>query len=297
MERRRTLIVDAFTTEPLEGNPAGLLPDAAGLNAEQMQAVADELGASETAFVTGSDVADRRLRYVTPTGEIDLCGHATVAAHAHLFSTGVIEAGSHDVETNVGVLDVSVDDDGVVWMGMDEPTVRAVDLENERVASALGIDPASIVTGELPFAVASAGVAYLIVPVDYLATLGSVDVDRTAIQSLTEAFDATGVYAFTLDTLGRESTLHGRMFAPGEGIPEDPVTGTASAAAGAYLRFAEAFDDMPGEMVFEQGHYIDRPGHVRVRVDEAVRVGGRAVTSLDGELAVPESEDDEIIEA
>jgi PhzF family phenazine biosynthesis protein len=297
MDRRRTLIVDAFTTEPLGGNPAGLLPDAAGLDAEQMRAVADELGASETAFVTESDVAERRLRYFTPTGEIDLCGHATVAAHAHLFSVGAIETGSHDVETDAGVLDVSVDDDGVVWIEMDEPTVRAVDPEKERVASALGIDPQSIVTGELPFAVASAGVAYLIVPVDYLATLGAVSPDRDAIQSMTEAFDATGVYAFTLDTLGRESTLHGRMFAPGEGIPEDPVTGTASAAAGAYLRFAEAFEEMPEEMRFEQGHYVDRPGRVRVRVGEDVRVGGQAVTSLEGELVIPEPDDDEIIEA
>jgi PhzF family phenazine biosynthesis protein len=297
MDSRRTLIVDAFTTEPLGGNPAGLLPDATGLDAEQMRAVAGELGASETAFVTESSVADRRLRYFTPTGEIDLCGHATIAAHAHLFSTGAIGAGTHDVETDAGVLDVSIDDDGVVWMGMEEPTVRAVDPEKTRVASALGIDRASVVTAELPFAVASTGVAYLVVPVDYLATLGAVDPDLDAIQSLSEAFDATGVYAFTLDTLGRESTIHGRMFAPGEGIPEDPVTGTASAAAGAYLRFAEAFDDMPEEMVFEQGHYLDRAGHVRVRVGREVRVGGRAVASLDGELMVPDADDDEIIEA
>jgi PhzF family phenazine biosynthesis protein len=87
------------------------------------------------------------------------------------------------------------------------------------------------------------------------------------------------------------------MFAPGEGIPEDPVTGTASAAAGAYLRFAEAFEEMPEEMRFEQGHYVDRPGRVRVRVGEDVRVGGQAVTSLEGELVIPEPDDDEIIEA
>jgi PhzF family phenazine biosynthesis protein len=297
MERRRTLIVDAFSTEPLGGNPAGLLPDAEGLDAEQMAAVAGELGASETAFVTESSVADRRLRYFTPDGEIDLCGHATVAAHAHLFSTGAIEAGSHDVETNTGVLDVSIEEDGTVWMGMDEPTVREAETERSVVASALGIDPGSIVTSELPIAVASTGLAYLIVPVDYLATLGAIDTDRNAIASLTEAFDATGVYAFTLDTLGRESTLHGRMFAPGEGIPEDPVTGTASAAAGAYLRFAEAFEEMPDEMLFEQGYYVDRPGHVRVQVGDDVRVGGTAITSFEGELTIPETDEDDIIEA
>ncbi len=297
MDRRRSLIVDAFTTEPLGGNPAGVIPDAEGLDAEQMAAVADELGASETAFVTESDVADRRLRYVTPAGEIDLCGHATVAAHAHLFSEGGIEAGSHDIETNTGVLEVSVGDDGIVWMDMDEPSVREAEIEPPRVGTALGIDPASIVTDELPIAVASTGLPYLIVPVDYLATLGGIDPDHGAIESLTEAVGATGVYAFTLDTLGRESTLHGRMFAPGEGIPEDPVTGTASGAAGAYLRFAEAFEQMPEEMIFEQGHYVDRPGEVHVRVGDGVRVGGRATTSLEGRLTIPETEDDDIIEA
>ncbi len=297
MDRRRTLIVDAFTTEPLKGNPAGVVPNAEGLDAEQMAAMADELGASETAFVTESDVADRRLRYFTPAGEIDLCGHATIATHASLFLEGAIEAGPHDVETNTGVLDVSIGENGTVWMGMDDPSVREVDIGRSRVASALGIDPASVVTGELPIAVASTGLPYLIVPVDYLATLGAVDTDHEAIESLTEAVNATGVYAFTLDTLGRESTLHGRMFAPREGIPEDPVTGTASAAAGVYLRFAEAFEGMPEEMIFEQGHHVDRPGDVRVRVGDAVHIGGRAITSLEGELLIPEAEDDDIIEA
>jgi PhzF family phenazine biosynthesis protein len=297
MDTRRTLIVDAFTGEPLAGNPAGVIPEAGGLDADRMAAIAGELGASETAFVTEGDAADRRLRYFTPAGEIDLCGHATVAAHAHLFADGVIEAGEHTMETNLGIHEVAVERDGVVWMGMDEPAVRGVDVDESEVAAALGIDARSIVTGELPIAVASTGLPYLIVPVDYLSTLGSADPDYDAVESLTGAFDATGVYAFTFDTLDRESTLHGRMFAPGEGIPEDPVTGTASGAAGAYLRHAEAFDGMPDEMAFEQGHYVDRPGRVWVSVGDGVRVGGEAVTSLDGELTVPEDGDGDIIEA
>jgi PhzF family phenazine biosynthesis protein len=296
MDSRRTLIVDAFTTDPLAGNPAGVLPDATGLDADQMAAIAAELGASETAFVTESDAADRRIRYYTPDGEIDLCGHATVAAHGHLFSEGVIEAGEHSIETNVGVLDVEVEPDGVVWMAMDSPEVHEVDADESRVAAALGIDAGSILTEELPIAVASTGLPYLVVPIDYLSSLGAVDPDHGAVETLTTEFDATGVYAFTFDTLDRGSTLHGRMFAPGEGIQEDPVTGTASGAVGAYLRFADAFDEMPGEMTFEQGHYVDRPGRVRVRVDTDVEVGGEAVTSLTGELRVPESDDEEIIE-
>jgi len=121
-----------------------------------------------------------------------------------------------------------------------------------------------------------------------------------AIEAITEAHDVAGVYAFTFDALDAESTLHGRAFAPAIGVPEDPVTGTASGAVGAYLREVGAFDgDFPDELRFEQGHFLDRPGHVRVRVaGDVVRVGGEAVVSMDGELRVPADDDSgEIIEA
>jgi PhzF family phenazine biosynthesis protein len=86
---------------------------------------------------------------------------------------------------------------------------------------------------------------------------------------------------------------------PSLGIAEDPVTGTASGAVGGYLRHVDAFDgDEPDELRFEQGHFLDRPGHVRVRVEaEGVRVGGRATVALDGEIRIPDDGDDEIIEA
>jgi len=105
---------------------------------------------------------------------------------------------------------------------------------------------------------------------------------------------------FTFDALDRESTLHGRAWVPGAGIDEDPVTGTASGAAGAYLEHFDAFDDdTPEEMVFEQGHFVDRPGRVRVRAADgcAPTVGGTAVATLDGDLSLPEADDDDILEA
>jgi trans-2,3-dihydro-3-hydroxyanthranilate isomerase len=91
-------------------------------------------------------------------------------------------------------------------------------------------------------------------------------------------------------------------------VNEDPVTGTASGAAGAYLDHFDAFDDdTPAEMVFEQGHFVDRPGTVRVRVGageggnggagDAPAVGGTAVETLDGRLRVPAAEADDILEA
>ena len=296
MNQRRALLVDAFTTEPLSGNVAGVVPNADGLNQPQMQAIASELGASETAFVQSSDAADRRLRYFTPEVEVDLCGHATVAAHAQLFESGTIDAGTHSFETNVGVLDIDVGDDGVIWMTQQPPEVRDADVAIETVAEALALEPAAISDVELPLARATTGVPALIVPVAFLGALGDVELDRAAVLDLCEQVDADGVYAFTFDTLEADATLHGRFFGPALGIDEDPVTGTASGAVAGYLKDVGAFSPMPDEIVCEQGHFVDRPGIVRVRLNDTVSVGGRAVRTLDGELAVPDLATDEILE-
>ncbi|MFB6069762.1 MAG: PhzF family phenazine biosynthesis protein [Halanaeroarchaeum sp.] len=313
MDTVRGLLVDAFTADPYAGNPAGVVPEADGLDESQMQAIAAELGASETAFVKSSTDADRAFRYFTPTTEIDLCGHATVASLVALTEAGTLRPGEHTVETAVDVLDVETTDDGTAWMTQSSPTVREVAIETDDVAAALGIEPAAIdaVRSELPFAVASTGLPFLVVPVNFLDALGAASPDDDAVEDLAASVDAAGVYAFTFDTLDGDSTMHGRAFVPGAGVPEDPVTGTASGATGAYLRHVGAFDGggtapgtsdvgvaegFPDEMIFEQGDFVDRPGRVRVRVGETVRVGGRATTTLEGTLVVPDPVEDDILE-
>lgn len=295
MDTRDAYLVDAFTDEPTDGNPAGLVPEADGLEADQMGALANELGASETAFVLDSDVADRRLRYFTPETEVDLCGHATIASHAWLYERGVIEAGDHTVETDVGVLDIRVEADGTVWMTQNEPTVTELDVDPARVADALGTEADAIRAVGLPIARTSTGLPFLAVPIEYFSHLSAMEPDMRAIERLCETHDATGIYVFTFDTLEGESTLHGRMFAPGAGVEEDPVTGTASGAVGAYLAHQGALEDTTA-MTFEQGHFLNRPGTVSVSVDPEVTVGGRAVTTLEGTVVVPESHEDDIIE-
>ena len=302
METRRALLVDAFTAEPLAGNPAGVVPDAEGLSDGQLAAVAAELGASETAFLTDGDgAANDRLRYFSPTTEVDLCGHATIATYGALFAEGAIDGGERTLRTNVGDLTVAVGDDGTVWMRQQAPSVEVVDVDAGRLGEALGVDPAALrdVGADLPVAVASTGLPFLVVPVNFLERLGEADPNDAAVKRLSEEFDVAGVYAFTFDALDADSTLHGRAFVPSLGIAEDPVTGTASGAVGGYLRHVNAFDgDEPDEFRFEQGHFLDRPGHVRVRVEpDGVRVGGRASVALDGEIRIPDDEEDEILEA
>jgi predicted PhzF superfamily epimerase YddE/YHI9 len=329
----RALLVDAFTDDPLSGNAAGVVPDAGALTESQMQAVARELGASETAFVRPADDALHRVRYFTPTQEVDLCGHATVAAFWLLASEGAVDPGSHEVATNVGVVDVEVEGgagtrsgsgsrdenesagpngtsgrargaDGslTVWLAGREPTVEPVDLDYDRVGRALGIDPAALrdVGADLAPAVASTGLPWLCLPVNFLAALGDADPDADAVAAVADEHDAAGVYAVTFDTLAADSTLHARAFAPGIGVREDPVTGTAAGACAAYLHHVGAFDDPTAfeDLRFEQGHFVDRPGLVRARfVGGRVAVGGTATVALDGTLSVPDPDEDDIVVA
>lgn len=299
MNTVRVLQVDAFAREPLAGNPAGVVPEADGLTDGQMQAIAREMALSETAFLTASEEADRRVRYFTPAQEVDLCGHATIGAFVHLHEDGVLDAGTTTLETNVGVLEIEIETDGTVWMTQADPTIDEIDAGYDRVADALGVDRAALegASEDLPLAVASTGLPIVMVPITYLRDVGNADPDDAAVEALSEEVGAAGVYLFTFDTLEGESTLHGRTFAPAVGISEDPVTGTASGAVGAYLDRYDAFDPIPDELRLEQGHYVDRPGFVRVRVGDEVRVGGRGVTSLDGTIVVPEDDGDDILEA
>ena len=299
METRQALLVDAFADEPMTGNPAGVVPDASDLADDQLQAIAGELGASETAFVVPSDEADRRLRYFTPETEVDLCGHATVAAFAYLFERALVDDGTHSVETEAGVFDVEVTAEGTVWMEQANAELRRADIEYEEVAEALGVDVASLrdVGADVPLGRASTGLPFLMVPVNYFEHLSDADPDMAAIADLCEREDAEGLYAFTFDTLDGDSTAHARGFAPRAGIPEDPVTGTAAGALGAYLRRHNVLDGEFDEIVIEQGHFLDRPGTVRVETDgDEVRVGGRAVTTFDGDLVIPPAGEDDIIE-
>jgi PhzF family phenazine biosynthesis protein len=203
-----------------------------------------------------------------------------------------------------------VTDEGVVWTTYPDPTVEGVEgregaSENdgsgddadrrERVAAALDV-PADRMLEDLPLAVGDAGVPFLLVPIDYLTTLRGADPETGAVSEVCAAVGATGIYAFTFDTLAADADVHGRAFAPAAGVPEDPVTGTASAAVAAYLRSSGAFEEAPEELVCEQGHVLDRPGRVRVRLDP-LRVGGTATAALDGEVRIPDQGAEEIIEA
>ncbi len=271
----------AFTTDPAGGNPAGVwlgdaLPDAA-----EMQRIAAEVGFSETTFLAPDATGETgrlRVRYFSPAKEIDFCGHATIAAGVALAERGWPAALA--LQTNDGVveLEVSRADDGRFQATLTsiEPWVRDVpDDLLERLLALLDWRPEEL-DPTLPPMLAFAGVRHPIIAVRELSTLARVDYDFDAMRALMLKHDLT-----TVQLIWRETPTRFRArdpFAAG-GVVEDPATGAAAAALGAYLR-SRGEIVAPATFEIAQGVEMGRPSRLVVSIvegDPRVRVSGTAV--------------------
>ncbi len=240
-----TLLVHAFTREgdAKTGNPAGVVLDAAGLDDREMQAIAAKVGASETAFVLPSDRATRRLRFFTPDAEIDFCGHATLAAWWSLAEAGVIEqeadVSRFSQETNVGVLQVDVHGESGaptrVVMTQGRPEIVENRIMAMEVVPFLGVPRASVEVPRCPIQIASTGLKHLIVPLDTPERVASMTPNLDQLGAWCERRGVHTVHVFAIRRERPVPEVKARAFAPHLGIPEDPATGTASGALGAYL--------------------------------------------------------------
>lgn len=285
MQRIDAYKVDAFTTTPYTGNIAGVVVDATGLSDRQMQAIAREMNVSETAFVLPATEpsAQMRLRYFTPASEIRLCGHATIATFHLLVELGRLRAPTKiKLQTNVGVLDIDVRADGEIFMASDPLVIDPSPLDRARCAALLGIPVEDV---REPILLIRRTV---FVGVSGLKALEAMRPDLPAIKAEYGRID--GIVPVSLEA-GEGARTRIRFFAPGLGIDEDPVTGTAHFALAAYLLRAGQLSS-PGAFVGEQGHECGRPGRVSVEVEgpadaPRVRMGGRAVTVLVGSMRLP----------
>ncbi len=276
--------VDAFASRPFEGNPAGVVTDAAGLTAQQMQAIAKEMNCSETAFVLPSGSADLRLRYFTPAQEVDLCGHATIAALHALREEGLVQ-GTLRAETAVGILELEAGED-MHWMRQDTPRFRPAEESADVICGLLGLDPGDL-DPAMPTGIAYTGLWDLLVPVRSLEALRRSQPDMRELARHNRSQGIVSTHLFCRETELPGSTLHTRDFSPAAGVPEDPHTGTASGALGSFLVRAGVLE--PGSHLFEQGWTVGRPGLIHVEVATAaagVRVGGAAVTVISGSIAL-----------
>ena len=223
-------IIDAFTSTRGQGNRAGVVLDATHLNAAAMQEVAAFAGYSETAFVLPPEDNSHRLRvrYFTPTREVPICGHATVAAHFLRASLGRADEYPLISRTGAGDLPVALERTGrAVRVSMVQGPPRFEDpFETDvraALAAALGIAQSDI--ADLPVQIVSTGHSKVMVPLNRRAVLDALRPDMQRLVELSAHIGCNGFFPFVLEGSPSIPITYGRMFAPAIGIDEDPVTG------------------------------------------------------------------------
>ena len=227
-------LIDAFTDEPFRGNPAGVVYSDE-LNKEEMQLVAREFNVSETAFISKSSEADFNLRWFTPTVEVKLCGHATIASIHYLLQRGIIQDNSSiTFKTLSGILKCQTRN-GIHSLGLPIPDLKIFEGNKEEIIQALNGGKA-INPEKIPFILDDGG--YLYIYISSLSELMNLKPDYKALLDLSskrKGYDAFTL--FTTETIEKENHAHLRFFAPYYGIDEDPVTGSANGPLLLVLRY------------------------------------------------------------
>lgn len=296
--------VDVFTDRPFAGNPLAVFTEPGDLSTAQMQAIARELNLSETTFVQEPELegADFRVRIFTPRRELPLAGHPTLGT-AHVLATqGCIErtgdASRVVFEEGVGPIEVDVEwrgeRPGRIVMRQPPPTFGRVFEDRRLLAELLSLAESDL--AELPAQVVASGPPFLFVPLTSLAAAAAASLNLGVWRRELAGTDAEAVYPFSLETLDPSVDVHGRLFAPGYGIPEDPATGSAVGPLGAYLveeGVVNGVDEV--RVVVEQGVEMGRPSRLEVEIsgsrgERVVRVGGRTASVAEGRLAPPPGE-------
>jgi PhzF family phenazine biosynthesis protein len=280
----------AFSGDPAGGNPAGVVLDAAGLSDAEQLAIAADLGYSESAFLTappeglgGEPGRSFTVRYFSPKAEVAFCGHATIAtAIAFAERHG---AGDLLLSTQAGTVPVTVTEspEGTLRATLTSVEPAVLDAAEKDVAEALealgwsaaDLDPA------FPPRIGYAGNRHLVLAAATRARLADLDYDFERLLSLMTALDLTTVQLVWRES---ETVFHVRDPFPVGGVVEDPATGAAAAAFGAYAR---ELGLVPAESVLtlHQGKDMGRPGELRVELragDARVRVGGTGARIPEG---------------
>lgn len=269
--------MSAFTDNIQGGNPAGIVLDADDYTDNEMLEIAKEVGYSETAFVSKSDLADFKVRFFTPVEEVDLCGHATIALFNLLRDLGTVERGNYTQETKAGILKIQVFEN-YVFMEQNKPRYFGI-IDREEIVDCFGSEYRDYI-GDTPVQIVSTGLRDIILPVKDLETLLKLEPNYERIQSISEKYDVVGIHAFSLESV-KGNQAHSRNFAPRYGIDEESATGTSNGALTCYLnKYLNLYKE---EFVIEQGFSIDKPSNIIVKLKvgneevEEVYVGGSAI--------------------
>lgn len=312
--------VDAFTTRPFGGNPAGVITAADDLDTAALREIAGgmKMNLVELGFVTASKRQDApfRLRYFTPSTELETSGHVTIAACFALLEEDRITLRDgltkFTFETKAGLVPVEItfmhdaaptvavkksERDAIALSGTHNTGIlerimirqpvhryRPTQIPIDELARVLGIDPAEITRTGLPVAVASHALDWLIVPVKHRETILSMKPDLIKLAMLNRRHGVRTNHIFTLETLNPACISYARHFGPAMGLWEDPASATASAGLSTYL--IEHGVTTAQSMIMEQGKESDGIARIHIEIArsegavESVWVGGLAVTSI-----------------
>lgn len=306
------LQLDVFTDRAFCGNPLAVFPEAEGISDELMAKIAREMNLSETVFVlkSQSDEVLRRLRIFTPARELPFAGHPIVGTWVALAGQQVVplpDGGNgwqrifHEVGIGVLPVDIEFKDGQAVQVVMTQgkfQILAEIDDAHEQaeVARALGLAREAL-DENLPIQVITSGLPCLAVPIRSLAELRKIRVHSELLSDIYTRHSGAGCHAFTRETIETGAArAHARFFAPADNIPEDPATGSACGALGAYLIHHGALTLEPEDgryrFVIEQGDFINRPSRIKLDVKgeagrvEEVKVGGSAVLVARGEMII-----------
>lgn len=294
----RVYHVDAFTTEKFGGNAAGVVLDGDLLTEDEMQNIAKELNLPESVFLLPAHdkEADYRVKYFTPTEEVNFCGHATVGL-TWLLAT---ELGLAKEKTRV-VLETKIGNVPVVWheengkvidveMTQVTPKTRDFMIDLEELSDMLGISSDRI-DPSYPIKLANTGNWHLLVPMKHQKDIDQAAPNLAALGKMNKEQNITTTHLYTFHTT-KEVDLYTRDFAPGIGIPEDPVTGAANGALAGYLYLEGIISKQETTRLnIAQGNAIGRPGILRITVipnesKPVIKVAGAAVITIRGVLTL-----------
>ncbi len=285
MAAHEFVTVDVFTNNRFGGNPLAVFPDARGLSDAQMQAIAAEFNLSETTFVLPPEDAahDARVRIFTPRSEMPFAGHPNVGTAYVLARRAAAPPASLTFEERAGLVrvDVLADADGVSGARIAAPVPLSVGAQvpADIVAGCIGLDFADIATGSHPPLVASVGAAFIIVELASPGALARAMPDLGALRRASgQSAGASLNWALHL-YVRQGDRLRARMFAPLNGVPEDPATGSANAALAALL---VSLVPGEGETTFdiEQGIEMGRPSRI---IATARNDGGTVTATVAGD--------------
>ena len=262
----------AFSKDDKGGNKAGVVLGRSELTSVQKAAIAKEMGYSETAFVLDSDKADFKLQYFTPTEEVPLCGHATIAAFSTLKLLNMLDKPDCTIETEAGILNIHIKDDGLILMEQNRPAYLEV-LDSDIFT---GCIERNFIDHRFPIQIVSTGLNDVMLPVDSVEHLEQLSPDFEMIANMSKEKEVVGVHAFTI-IKESDVTAICRNFAPLYGIDEESATGTANCALACYLF---KYYKQQSQYVFEQGHNMGDISRIVVNLSyhenviDSVFVGG-----------------------